>query len=231
VAYVEIPEQINQATLIVVGTVEDQRLVRTIADGAKRESALQLLAVRVRLEGVLEGSLDKKYEKPLTFYYYQTTGAWDGPAPNIITPGERGIFYLVEDGGVLRATTDAYASHTRLETGRHTVSPVTGKNQARESIGRLILLPGEGPDLAGYVASLGRNESLALALVGKSQVRQMLQDLLRNPSPAVRVRACITLAEFPLNERGCLAEVIRDVQTPSEDRKRAEELLRAAPKL
>ena len=47
----------------------------------------------------------------------------------------------------------------------------------------------------------------------------------------IRGRACITLAEFPLNERGCLAEVVKDIQALPEDRKRAEELMRDLPKL
>src|SRR5690348_13193077 len=74
VAYIEIREQIKQATLIVVGVVESEHVVRTIASGPKEDSSpLELRTVRIRVEGVLEGQFNGER---LTFYYYQVTGAW-----------------------------------------------------------------------------------------------------------------------------------------------------------
>ena len=57
----------------------------------------------------------------------------------------------------------------------------------------------------------------------------MLQGFLTNPKAEIRGRACITLAEFPLNEKGCLPEILKDTGTLPKDRKRAEELILAAP--
>ncbi len=227
VANVEIADQVNEANLIVVGLAENERVVRPVA-GTRETGPLNLLAVIVRVEGVLKGHFDGER---LTFYYYQMTGgAWDGPAPNIVAPGQRSIFYLMNDGGVIRAATDAYLSHTNLATGKHPISPAANDSSTREAVAELVLLPGEGMDMADYLGSLHRGKALALALVGKSQVRQMLRGLLKNPQGAIRGRACITLAEFPLNEKGCLQDVIGDVQSLPEDRKRAEELMRT-PKL
>jgi hypothetical protein len=77
VARLELGEQIKQATLIVVGVAEDERAMRTAASELKEGSMpLQLRAVRIRVERALKGRFDGER---LTFYYYQTTGAWDGP--------------------------------------------------------------------------------------------------------------------------------------------------------
>src|SRR5260370_38232648 len=100
VSYVEMREQISQATLIIVGIVESEHVVRMVDSGPKDSDALELHKVRIRLEGVVEGQVN---DERLTFYYYQVTGAWDGPEPNMITPKERGIFYLVQDSVVWRA--------------------------------------------------------------------------------------------------------------------------------
>lgn len=223
VSYVEIREQIKQATLIVVGIVESEHVVRKVDNGRKDSGPFELRAVRIRLEGVVEGQFNNDR---LTFYYYQVTGAWDGPEPNMVTPKERGVFYLVKDGGIWRAPTDAYSSHTRLVTGKHTISPALNKDQVYETVARLLLLPGQGTDLNGFLHSLHRNEAMASDLVGKTEVSQILQSLLTNPRPEIRGRACITLAEFPLNEKGCLSEVVRDVHSLPEDRRRAQELMR-----
>ncbi len=77
---VAIPEQIKQATLIVVGIAENEHVVRKVRGWPKDPDLLELRAVRVRVEGVLYG---KANEEHLTFYFNQVTGAWDGPEPNM----------------------------------------------------------------------------------------------------------------------------------------------------
>lgn len=217
VAYIHIPDQVTQATLIVVGLVESEHLVRRIYSGPKESpDSLELRAVRIRVEGVLYG---KSHEQHLTFYFYQVTGAWDGPEPNMITQEDRGIFYLVKDGEVWRAPTDAYASHTDLVTGKHRISLASNKDQVRDTIAQLLLLPGEGVNVDRFLGSLDRNEALAMDLVGKMQVVQLLRRLLQNPSPQIRLGGCITLAQFPLMEKDCVPRVLHELQTVPEDRK------------
>jgi hypothetical protein len=67
--------------------------------------------------------------------------------------------------------------------------------------------------------------------VPQTEVIRTLQDALKNSDAAIRGRACLLLAEFPLNQKGCVAEVAHDAQALPEDRKRAEELLKEIPKL
>ena len=103
---------------------------------------------------------------------------------------------------------------------------MSDKEQVREIISELLLLPGDGIDLNGFLGSLRRNEARAMALVGKTRVSHLLRPLLTNPRPEVRGRACIVLAEFPLQEKGCLQTIVNDTQVLPEDRKRAQELMR-----
>ena len=223
VEYVEIAKQINQASLIVVGIVKHEKVVRA----AKDPNSLELRQVTVLIEATLEGLFK---EKQLTFYYFGEIGGWDGPPPNFITPGARCIFYLVKDGTVWRATTDAYLSHTRIFTGRHNIPNAGDKDQVRQTIARLMLLPGEGADLEGYPGgSVYQNKALAMRLVGKVDVSKLLRSLLENPNPTIRGRACIMLAQFPLNELSCLDQLLLDPQTSPTDRKDAEKLMHPAP--
>ncbi len=223
VARTELKEQIRKATLVVVGHAESERAVRTLVSEPKEGSMpLQLRAVRIAVEGVLEGHFGSEQ---LTFYYYQTTGAWDGPPINIVGPG-RSIFYLVNDQGVLRATTDVYLSHTRLVTGKHNVLSVSGKEQVLSAIGRLLLEPGEGLKLEGSLNSWSHSVAVALSLIPQTQVVQILQKYLQSPNHEARGRVCILLAEFPLNEKGCLSGIISDPQILPEDRRLAQKLVR-----
>lgn len=229
IAHIEIEEQIDQASVIAVGVIEEEYLVRNLtdADGTK----IGLYAVNVQLEGILKGQLDKGQAEAghLTFYYYQAYGAWNGPSPNFIVPGERDIFYLIQDQGVLRATNDVFLSHTPIWSGKHPVSPVSD-DQLQEAVARLLILPGAEPR-ARYLDLVRGNAALAMGLVGDSEVREMLRGLLDYPDGAIRARACLNLADFPFKDKSCLAKIINDAQTSPEDRERARELLepRAKP--
>ena len=224
IAHIEIEDQIDQASVIAVGVVEKEYLIRKVADADGDE--IGLFSVDVRLEGVLKGQLDRGAAETghFVFYYYQVYGAWNGPSPNFIYPGDRDIFYLIRDAGVLRATTDAYLSHTRLKSGKHAVSPVRD-DQVHEAIAQLILLPGAEPE-TGYLSLHGENTGLAMGLVGVDRVREMLMGLLDYPDGRIRARACLHLAEFPFNNQSCLPKIIDDSQTSPEDRERAREMLK-----
>lgn len=224
VSYLEISEQIKKAQLIIVGVVENESNVRRLISGTHLETTpLELREVRIRVEGSLEGNLSRP---DLSFYYYRVMGAWDGAEPNLLGVGERSIFYLVRDAGIWRSTTDGYLSHTRLLTGDHSNSPVIDNVPVQQTIARLLLVPSKGAELDGFLGSLRRTSALAMGLVGRAEVSHLLRDLLMNPSPEVRGHACIALAEFPLNEKGCLTKVVQDIHALPEDRKRAQELFR-----
>jgi len=220
----EIVERINRADLVVVGVVEAEQTVRAGHRNETSESMpLQLMKVNIRVEGLIKGSYSAEQ---LAFLYFRATGAWDGPAPNLLAPGERDIFYLIREGDLLRATNDVYSSHTEVVTGRHNVQPEVSDARVRETITRLLLLPGDGLDVTRYVASLYIEASNAIDIVGKSRTADILRSLLRNSDSRIRGRACILLAEPPLNERGCLENLLRDAQISSEDRERATALSR-----
>jgi hypothetical protein len=218
-----IVDRIERSNLIVVGVVESETSVHGGRRTQRADSMpLELRRVGVRVEGVIKGQYDGAQ---LSFVYYRATGAWDGPAPNLLVPGERAIFYLMREGGVLRATNDAYSSHTEIVTGKHAIQAAASAEGVRQLIARLLLLPGEGVDISRYVASLYVEVAVALDVVSQAQTADLLSGLLQNSNGQVRGRACILLAQPPLTDRDCLPNVIRDTEASPEDRKRAEELM------
>ncbi len=98
---------------------------------------------------------------------------------------------------------------------------MSNKDQVRDTIAQLLLLPGDDVNIVRYTGFLPRNESFAQSLVGKVRVSQLLRTLLTSPRPEIRGQACIVLAEFPLQEKGCLQTIVNDTQVLPEDRKRA----------
>ena len=219
---ISIPEQIDRAKLIVMGVIEDDSPIRIY----KRENSV-LCAMRIRVEGVLEGQYNKE---ELTFYYYMPAGPYSSPPLNMPnTPGDRGVFYLVSEKGVLRATTDWYLSHTLLQTGRHDISPAINKAEIREKVASLLLVPGDEADYDGFLYRIDDNVFLALELVPHTRVIEILQSLVRHPDPEVRGKACLILAKPLFNENGCLPGLVNDTQAMIEDRRRAEELMEKIP--
>jgi hypothetical protein len=221
-----IVDRAERSSLVLVGVVQSETTVRggRYAEGPD-SMPLELRRVGVHVEGIIKGQYE---DRDLSFVYYHATGPWDGPAPNLLVPGERAIFYLISDSGTLRATNDAYSSHTEIVTGRHETQPATESDRVREMIARLLLLPGDGVDIGKYVASLYVERAAALEVVSEAQTADLLRLLLRNSNGQIRGRACILLAQPPLANKDCLASLINDAEASPDDRKRAEEL-RAKP--
>jgi len=219
-------DRIARSSLIVVGVVQSEASAAWVHRKNNGSGMpLELRRVSLRVEGVIKGRYDGSR---LQFVYFCATGPWDGPAPNLLAPGERAIFYLLSDGNILRATNDAYSSHTEIVTGKHRIQPAARDQEVREMIVRLLLLPGEDLDTNRYVASLYVEMAQALDLTDKLQVAYIFRTLLNNQSAPIRARACVLLAEPPLNQRDCLQDLVRDSKAPEVDRKRAQHLIGAS---
>jgi hypothetical protein len=217
-------ERIDNADLIVVGVATSERPVRggEVTRGAVIVP-LQLMEVQIDVEGVVKGNFS--IGKSLRFMYYKATGAWDGPAPNIIQPQQRSLFFLKKEGQILRATNDAYLSHTAIVTGSRPVQTVSENQAIRRELARILLLPGEHVDPSQYVKSLYREREYAFHLVGETETAELLRALLQNANGSIRGRACILLNTPPLNQKSCLGRIRDDVAVPVEDRTRARDLL------
>jgi len=215
-------ERLERANLVVMGVVQSE----TTAQGGWRPTnsgsmPLELQMVRFRVEGVIKG----RYESAaLSFYYYRSTGGWTGHAPNIVLPGRRYIMYLLKDGDLLRATNDAYSSNTEIITGRHKLEAVVDREASLELIARLLLLPGDGLDVSQYLESFYVERETALGIVGPIKTAELLRSLLRDKNGLIRGRACIELAEFPIGDKACLAQLLGDLSASPEDRERGRSL-------
>ncbi len=214
--FIPLKEHIKKADLIVVGTLVAEHLVRIFGP---QDNSYELREVSVSVEGVLRGNLSETH---LSYYYYMPIGGWNGPAFNISTPGERAIFYLMNDTGVWRAVTDGYQSHIPIHTGKHEISAAS-RSKLNETIARLLLSPPEGGDLSEYLVHFGESCTSAFQLTGESETARVLQILRTHNYRNIRDLACIQLAAF--GERDCLAEALKNDQLPNEDRSLGEEYL------
>jgi hypothetical protein len=216
-ARLEFTEMIDKAELVVIGVVEGGSTVGRVV--SQRGLRLQLCRVKVRIEKTLKGT---EPSPQIVLFFYEAAGAWDGPAPSIISEHERAIFFLVHDGGVLRATNDMYLSHITVRTGRHPELPWPGVS-LRQTIAKVLLTLGQEADIDRYTATLHSVKALAISLVGTRDTVALLQGLLGNADARVRSQACITLAEFPLEKKDCLPKLINDPEAPVEQRRQANE--------
>jgi hypothetical protein len=143
---IQLPDyDISLVPVILVGQV-----LRTSAVDAPRRSKwderipTQLNEVTVRVENVLKGSV-KEAELPIYYFRFPATYTYNGPALlGYWKPGDRMMFFLQKDSGVLRTVCDNY---------RGCVVPVlTGFHPARngetdldlvDNIQRILLSRGE----------------------------------------------------------------------------------------
>ena len=94
-----------------------------------------------------------------------------------------------------------------------------------ETVAEALLIPGDRVDTNSYLASVPWATTLAMTVVGKMETARLLKDLLKSANGKVKGRACITLAEFPLDDKECLPAPNQDVEALPEDRERAKRLL------
>lgn len=98
----EFEEQIESAPIVIVGKI----LSDVLADRWTRTNPEppELRRLGVQVENVLRGEIKPE---PISIYYFITTGGYDGPPPlGYWSLGERRIFYVTPDSGVLRMACD-----------------------------------------------------------------------------------------------------------------------------
>jgi hypothetical protein len=101
----ELPQrelEIESAPIVIVGTI----LSDALADRWTRinPDPPELRKLGVQVENVLRGDIKSK---SISIYYFITTGGYDGPPPlGYWSLGERRIFYVRPDSGVLRMACD-----------------------------------------------------------------------------------------------------------------------------
>ena len=143
------------APVILVGTVTAVHGLNEARLQASEWSAdVTLERIHVRLERFLRGQEDGV---DVFFYRYGLLrGQLPGNVPlDSFHVGERRIFFLVRENGVLRTAVDIVASSFQVFSGVHADPPIENPHHMPRSIAEILVLPGTSLDEHSYVNALG----------------------------------------------------------------------------
>jgi hypothetical protein len=137
----EFEKQIESAPIVIVGKI----LSDVLADRWTRTNPEppELRRLGVQVENVLRGEIKAE---PVSIYYFVTTGGYDGPPPlGFWSLGERRIFYVRPDSGVLRMACDI-VDHCTLPvlSGAHPLYKPDPTEPLNNAIADLLFTRGEG---------------------------------------------------------------------------------------
>jgi hypothetical protein len=186
-------EMTKMASAIVVGRVQSLRYFGprvNAVDDHGYQGEWQLLKANIAVENVLKGS---PIGRSVEFYFYTSLGPLSGDT-NSLHLGDRCVFFLVSDGGVLRAVRDFWRSSIEVGTGRHTQLPTARGASVEETIAVLLLTPGEGLEPRRFSRTMIRAVTLAQGWLGPCKTITLLKALLQSPDSVVRDAARQELA-------------------------------------
>jgi hypothetical protein len=185
-------ELIDGAPIVIVGKVIAVKVVGPeVRSRDEHRYPLRLRHVIVQVENTLKGTADAG-----AFYRYDWSPdhAMVGPW-GIVGPGERCVFSLVKEDGVLRSTMDLYPSHIEIRSGKHAnYSPAAGQN-ARESIAELLLTPGDDVHPEAFAQSLLIASGRSIDLVGGEVTSRLMKPPPTHKDPYLREQACLVMLE------------------------------------
>ena len=193
--FIDLPydDRIRGVPVILVG-----RILGTFPVGTPRPSkwddtvSVQMYRVQLAVENVLAGDIRSK-EVPV--FYFVRAGAWDGP-PRLGSwqPGERKMFFLQINSGVLRTICDNF-EHCVLSvfTGSHVGWKAPLYNSIAEHILDLLLSKGQGCTDEQLIKAISHTPSFDIN--NTAAIRKVEQTALMERG-AVRKQACQTLADL-----------------------------------
>ncbi len=185
---------LNGVPVITVG-----RVLQLSPVGAPRISTwggaamFQMYRAKVAVENMLHGDMR---QPEIEFFYFVPTGSWDGP-PRLGNwhTGDREMFFLQWNSGVLRTVCDTY-EHCVLPvfTGAHAGwRPSPNDKSIGDRVVDFLLTRGEGCTDEQLIKQIGKTPSFD---INNSSAIQKLQEVALNERGNVRNEACQALASF-----------------------------------
>ena len=173
------PEVVDSAPIVIVGKMLSIRPVgRPIRAARSPGVELQLTELNVIVENVLRGSVTGSVA---TFYMYllsQVGGEeYVSGLKYHAEAGERRVYFLKRDKGVLRSVGDVMRCYTiRIYSGSHELSRMSPGISVREAIS--VLLLSEGVEMTcEFAAGLDESYRLAVQLTSKKYAMALLSAL------------------------------------------------------
>jgi hypothetical protein len=134
----------DAAPIVVVGLLVSDTLVRNpVPAYSEPHSPLQLRKLTVKVENVLRG---EAIPDTIIVYYFTWAGGFDGPRPLGWWDGNRRIFWLRRDSGILRTVCDGWDGCTRsVQSGAHPHYKPDPERSLDYALADLLLTRGDGP--------------------------------------------------------------------------------------
>lgn len=215
------------APIILVGSVTAVRgLSETPLQVSDWPADVALERVQVRPERFLRG---REGGAEVVFYRYGLLrGQLPGDVPtDSFQVGERRIFFLVRENGVLRTRVDIVASSFRVFSGTHPGPKSESPLGMSRSIAEILVLPGASFDEDGYVKSLGvQTDRTIPLLVGFKGTAQLLRIVIAYPNKRLAAEACIALYTLSPFGDECAGTLLAEAKLPGTVRQKIEETVR-----
>ena len=184
--------EIFPAPLVVVAVIASDTLVRDpVSSHSDLGLLLQLRKVRVRVENVLRG---KTSCGAMTIYYFGWHDYTGGNRPlGAWKEGDRRIFWLREDSGVLRTACDARDCTMPVYSGAHPHYKADQQKPLGYALADIWFTRGEGATDADFVRQVDWGYP---STVPETYLIEKLQRLAAAGIPSVRAAACKQLSNI-----------------------------------
>jgi hypothetical protein len=197
--------EIFPAPLVAVAVITSDTLVRgPVHSHWNANLLLQLRKVRVRVENVLRGKFDSDSMTIYYFAWYRWTG---GNRPlGGWKPGDRRIFWIREDSGVLRAACDGPDCTMPVYSGAHPHYKPDQSKPLGYALADIWFTRGAGTSDTEFVRQIDWGWP---STVPEDYLVEKLQQLAATEVPPVRAAACRQLSYVP---QACVEAVHRDLK-------------------
>ena len=178
-------DMVSASQIVVVGRVRALNLVGPdvrAADDHGSSGTWRLVKVEAEREDVLSGDISGD---SFEFFYYTNLGPATGNW-NSLHVGDRCVFLLNREGGVLRAVRDYWRSDIEIGTGRHSPSEHDANLTVKERIAVLLLTPGVDLNPRRLARVLPEAVSLGDEWLGGCRTTALLKSLLEYPDGEVQ---------------------------------------------
>jgi len=180
-----------QAPIILVGTVTGVRQVASTRPAMHAPQALlDPVEIRVEVEQVVKGDAGVGTASVFGFLYSSKNTRYLGLPAFQPAPGQRRLFFLRREAGVLRLFRDVMENYyVVLYNGRHPTSGEAQQTEAGKRLARLLLTLGANPIPDGFASNLVHYVYIAQESAGAEYTLELLSPLTVDKDPLIRKEA------------------------------------------
>lgn len=218
-----------ESPTILLGTVVLGRIVRT---GVELKEPwplrVELHELAVKPERYLRG--DGPRDGVKIYRFSIESGHLPGSVPMaFINPGERRIFFLQKENGVLRTCVDVVSSSFVVMSGEHNVEVPSQPRNIKAEIAEILLSPGANFDEEQYVnnALHGYAVGVVPRMIGRRGTIGLLRRIQALDNRRVSVEACMVSYILSWIGDNCASRLLGDASLPGVLRTRLEDAVSA----